>query len=65
VRGGEVDIWIILVVETAAFAVGVVGSGEFFEITCTPSINSNDKDCEYECKEDDNTAEVSAISLLD
>lgn len=62
---GKVDIGIVLVVQAAAFAIGVVGSGEFFEITRTPSINANHKDCEDECKEDDNTAKVSAIPLLD
>lgn len=64
-RGREVDIRIVFVIETASFPVGVVGSGKFFEIACTPGIDSNHKDCEYKSKEDDNTAKVCAVSLLD
>lgn len=65
VRRGKVDIGVIFVVDATPFAVGVVGSGEFLEITCTPGIDPDHEDGEDQCEEDDNAAKVSAVSLFD
>ena len=64
VRGGEVDVGVVLVVDSAALAVGVVGSGQFSEVACAPGVDPDDEDGEDQGEENDDTAEICTVALI-
>jgi hypothetical protein len=65
VRGGEVNVGVVGIVNATALAVRIVGSGEVGEVASDPGVDaqSDDDECQHEV--DDQPAEVGAVTLLD
>lgn len=60
----KIDVWVGGIIYSTTLAIWIVGSGQFLEVSCAPSIDSNDENGYDEGEEEDETDNISAGALL-
>jgi len=61
---GEVDVGVFRIINTTAFAVRIVGSGEFFEVASTPRVDAENHNERYQGQEDYEAYYIGAFAML-
>lgn len=64
VRGGEVNVGVVWIVDTTTFAVWIISRSQLLEIASTPSIDADYKNDHHKSEEDDKTDDISAGALF-
>jgi hypothetical protein len=63
-RRGKIDVRVIRIINSASFAVRIIGSSQSFEVSISPCINSQTKHGNTDCDEDNNADAVCTASLF-